>query len=523
MGMVSLKYVEEGFSLPFYKSGSLKASATLQKVCDMLKVLIIDDGIDITNYCHQFISNGYEYEHIRSGVNLKNDLMKKDFHIILLDKSFTKIDKAELLGPAEDADNEGLRILSSIKKLDPNIPVIMVTACADYDSMAKALHLGAFDYVEWDALQKDYLFLKLKMQRAIEWEKSVRKELIEKYNQWGLIGKSPVMVKLFLQVEAALNSDSTVLLRGETGTGKDLVARIIHEHGKRSAGPFISINCAAIPDSLLEAELLGHEKGAYTDAKERRAGMFELSNGGSIFLNEVGEFTKEAQAKILKVIEEKRVDPIGASKPIDVDVRIISATNRDLEDMVEKGSFRSDLYHRLKVMEIILPPLKKRKEDLPLLIDYFIRRKSEQLEKEIAGITREALSYLNQEEWVGNIRELEFLVTLAVIRADRLITLKDLQKVNLPPEKTDFSPPKDCSKDYPDENCPVFKDANMNQLEKVAIINALRFNQGSVDLASQVLGLSKATIYNKINQFGLNHLNKGQGPRDKGQEEEGQA
>lgn len=158
----------------------------------MLKILIIDDGNDIANYCHQFISNGYEYEHVRSGVNLKKDLKKKEYNLILLDKSFTKIDRSELLGPAEDADNEGLRILSAIKKLEPGIPVIMVTACADYDSMAKALHLGAFDYVEWDALQKDYLFLKLKMQRAIEWEKSARTELIEKYNQRGLMEKAPL-------------------------------------------------------------------------------------------------------------------------------------------------------------------------------------------------------------------------------------------------------------------------------------------------------------------------------------------
>jgi len=233
----------------------------------MLKVLIIDDGIDITNYCHQFISNGFEYDHIRSGANLKKELKKKEYSLILLDKSFTKIDKSELLGPVEDADNEGLRILSAIKKLDQNIPVIMVTACADYDSMSMALHLGAFDYVEWDALQKDYLFLKLKMQRAVAWEKSARRELIDKYNQRGLIGKSESMVKLFQQVETALNSDSTLLLQGDTGTGKDLVAKIIHCHSKRSAGPFVSVNCAAIPNTLLEVELFGHEKGVYTDAK----------------------------------------------------------------------------------------------------------------------------------------------------------------------------------------------------------------------------------------------------------------
>jgi DNA-binding NtrC family response regulator len=479
----------------------------------MLKVLIIDDGIDITNYCHQFISNGFEYDHIKSGVNLKRELKKKDYNLVLLDKSFTKNDKSELLGPAEDAENEGLKILQAIKKLDESIPVIMVTACADYESMAKALHLGAFDYVEWDALQKDYLFLKLKMQRAIQWEKSARNELIEKYNQWGLVGKSPVMVKLFAQVETALNSDSTLLLQGETGTGKDLVAKIIHCRGKRSAGPFVSVNCAAIPNTLLEVELFGHEKGVYTDAKERRAGKFEIANGGTIFLNEIGELPQNLQAKLLKVIEEKKVDPIGAPKPVNVDVHIISATNRNIEQTIQKGDFRSDLYYRLKVIEIKLPPLKERMEDLPLLVDYFIQKKSELTSKEIAGITLEALSYLNHKEWEGNIREIENLIESAVKRADRLITLKDLLESKIPTEETSVSPRESCSKENPTEDCPVFKDADMNQIEKVAIMNALKSSQGLVEPASKTLGISKATMYNKINEYGLSHMIKGYAER----------
>lgn len=479
----------------------------------MIKVLIIDDGDDITNYCHQFISNGFEYDHIRSGTNLKRELKRKDYNLILLDKSFTKNDKSELLGPVQDAENEGLKILQAIKKLDQNIPVIMVTACADYESMAKALHLGAFDYVEWDALQKDYLFLKLKMQRAIQWEKSTRNELIEKYNEWGLIGKSESVVKLFAQVETALNSDSTLLLQGETGSGKDLVAKIIHFNSRRATGPLVSVNCAAIPSTLLEVELFGHEKGVYTDAKEKRAGKFEIANGGTIFLNEIGELPQNLQAKLLKVIEEKKVDPIGASKPVDVDVRIISATNRDIEQMLQKGEFRSDLYYRLKVIEIKLPPLKERMDDLPLLADYFIRQKSEVADKEIAGITREALGYLNHKEWEGNIREIENLIESAVKRADRLITLKDLLESKIPTEKTSFFPHETCAKDSPAEDCPVFKSADMNQIEKVAIINALKSNQGLVEPASKTLGISKATMYNKISQYGLSYMVKGYAER----------
>jgi transcriptional regulator with PAS, ATPase and Fis domain len=323
------------------------------------------------------------------------------------------------------------------------------------------------------------------------------------------------MVKLFQQVENALNSDSTLLLQGDTGTGKDLVAKIIHCHGRRSAGPFVSVNCAAIPNTLLEVELFGHEKGVYTDAKERRAGKFEIANNGTIFLNEIGELPKNLQAKLLKVVEEKRVDAIGAPKSISVNVRIISATNRDIEEMIQKGDFRSDLYYRLKVIDIKLPPLKERMDDLPLLVDYFIQDKSDVTGKEIAGITREAMNYLNQKEWEGNVREIENLFESAVKRADRLITLKDLQEPKVPPEKTTSSPHENCSKESPVEDCPVFKDADMNQIEKVAIIRALKSNHGQIEPASKILGVSKATMYNKINQYGLNHLVKGYTEKEK--------
>jgi len=474
----------------------------------MVKVLIIDDGDDITNYCHQFISDGFEYDHIRNGKSLSRDLKKKDYGLVLLDKSFTKIDRSELLGPVEEADNEGLRILTGIKRLDQSIPVIMVTAHADYDSMSSALHMGAFDYVEWGALQKDYLFLKVKMERAIQWVKSARNELVEKYNRWGLIGKSEPMVRLFQQMEIALNSDSTVLLRGETGTGKDLIASIIHHHGPRASKPFVSVNCAAIPPTLLERELLGHEKGAYTDAKEARAGKFELANGGTIFLNEIGELPRDLQAKLLRVVEDKQVDRIGASSPVKVDVRVISATNREIEEAVKKGDFRSDLYYRLKVLDLRLPPLKKRIQDLPLLMEHFVLLKSDKANKEIAGITREASDYLCHREWEGNVRELENLIEKAVERADRLITLKDLLESKADPGKS-ATVHGSCTEEMPAEDCAVFKNADMGQIEKVAIMHALRSHQGLVEPASKALGISKASMYSKIKELGLSDMVRG--------------
>ncbi len=480
----------------------------------MTEVLIIDDKVDIINYCHQFISDGFEYEHIRSGKNLSNGLKRKNYSLILLDKSFTEIDTSELLGPLGDADNEGLRILAAIKKLDQSIPVIMVTAHADYDSMSSALRMGAFDYVEWDALQKDSLFLKLKMERAVEWQKTARNELIEKYNAWGLIGRAEPMVRLFQQVEAALDSDSTVLLRGETGTGKDLVAKIIHKHGRRSAKPLITVNLPAIQPNVVESELFGHEKFAFTDAKEKKTGKFALADGGTIFLDEIGDLQANLQAKLLRVVEEKKVDPVGASRPVDVDVRIISATNRNIENMIPDGGFRSDLYYRLRVLEIKLPSLAERMEDLPFLVEHFIALQAEKTGNEIAGITREALMYLCKKEWEGNVRQLANLIESAVKRADRLVTLSDLLESKDVSEMSDVSQRCRCSRNEPDKDCPVFKDANMSRIEKVAIINALRSNGGLVEPASKALGLSKSTIYNKINEYGLAHLAKGYAERD---------
>ena len=472
----------------------------------MIKVLIIDDGEDIADYCKQFITEGYEYHHIYNGKNLKTDLTVRDYNLILLDKSFAKAKKEELLGPVQDVQNEGLRILKAIKEAGRNIPVIMVTSFADFDSAAMALHTGAYDYVEWDAMQKDFMFLKLKMQRAIEWKEKARQELIEKYNDFGLVGKSEPMVKLFQEIESALSSDSAVLLLGETGAGKDLVAQAIHCLGKRKDKPFISVNCPAIPKSLLESELFGIKRRVATEVDERE-GKFFLANTGTIFLNEIGDLPLELQSKLLKVVEEKKLEPLGASFALDINVRVISATNKDLENLVRQGYFREDLYFRLKVLTIKAPSLKERKEDLPLLIDYFIKKKSGGMGKEIIGITSEAKRYLEEKIWSGNVRELENTVSLACERADRLISLKDLVEEFLKGESSVSMI--GCSKDQPKEGCPILGKLNLGQIEKIVYAEALKASGGNVDTVSKVLGVSKATVYNKINIYDLDALVKG--------------
>ncbi len=480
----------------------------------MVKVLIIDDGEDITGYCKQFISEGFEYFHIYNGKNIESDLAVRDYKLVLLDKSFAKADKSVLLGPVEDVQNEGLRILKKIKEVDRNIPIIMVTSFADYDSAALALHLGAFDYVEWDAMQKDFLFLKIKMQRALEWKDKTRQELIEKYNSFGLVGKSEPMVKLFQEIEGAQNSDSTILLLGETGSGKDLVAQAIHYLSKRKEGPFVSVNCPAIPKNLLESELFGIKRRVATEVDER-VGKFLLANSGTIFLNEIGDLPLGLQAKLLKVVEEKKLEPIGATSTIELDVRVISATNKELESLVKKGLFREDLYFRLKVLKIKVPSLKERKEDIPLLIDYFVKKKAKGKGKEILGITSEAKRYLEEKSWTGNVRELENAVSSACEKADRLITLKDLVNHSLATrgaeEKIEDSSTAvtECSKDKPKDDCPILGKLSLDQIEKLVYIEALRASVGNVDTVARVLGVSKATVYNKVNIYDLHYLVSG--------------
>ncbi|HEX9911734.1 MAG TPA: sigma-54 dependent transcriptional regulator [candidate division Zixibacteria bacterium] len=480
----------------------------------MTKVLIIDDGEDITSYCKQFISEGFEYFHIYNGKNIESDLAVRDYKLVLLDKSFAKADKSVLLGPVEDVQNEGLRILKKIKEVDRNIPVIMVTSFADYDSAALALHLGAYDYVEWDAMQKDFLFLKLKMQRALEWKDKTRQEIIEKYNNFGLVGKSEPMIKLFQEIEGALCSDSSVLLLGETGSGKDLVAQAIHSLGKRKDGPFISVNCPAIPKNLLESELFGIKRRVATEVDER-VGKFLLANTGTIFLNEIGDLPLDLQAKLLKVVEEKKLEPIGATSTIELDVRVLSATNKELETLVKEGLFREDLYFRLKVLKIKVPSLKERKEDIPLLIDYFVKKKAKGKGKEILGITSEAKRYLEEKSWTGNVRELENAVSSACEKADRLITLKDLVNHSLATrgaeEKNEDSSTAvtECSKDKPKDDCPILGKLSLDQIERLVYIEALRASVGNVDTVARVLGVSKATVYNKINIYDLGYLVSG--------------
>ncbi|OAG27071.1 Fis family transcriptional regulator [Thermodesulfatator autotrophicus] len=324
----------------------------------------------------------------------------------------------------------------------------------------------------------------------------LRKELNKSYKLCDIISKSPLIDRIFKVLPDIAESESTVLITGESGTGKDIFARAIHDLSPRKKGPFVTVNCAAIPDTLLESELFGYKAGAFTDAKKDKPGRFALANGGTLFLDEIGEIPLPLQAKLLRAIETKEFEPLGASKPEKVDVRIIAATNQDLEILVKEGRFRQDLYYRINVVRIHLPPLRERREDIPLLAEHFIKKFRASKGKEIIGISEDALKILMDYDFPGNVRELENIIEYCfIVCKEGLIYpehLPDYLKKDtliIPEEKASFSIPK-----------------TLQEIEKEAILQALKRNKWRKMATCRELGISKDTLRRKLKKYGLQNM-----------------
>ena len=417
-------------------------------------------------------------------------------------------------------DGNGLDLLKEFKRLCAEVPVIMITASADADSALAALKLGAEDYIgkpfSLDAVR-------LVVEKALEKKEKkedlapLNNELRRRSEQYKLVGSSPEMVEVFKMIRVCADTDAkTVLILGESGTGKELVARAIHTHSARSEAPFIEINCAAIPENLLESELFGHEKGAYTDAAKRRKGVFEQSEGGTVFLDEIGDMPLSMQAKILKVIETRRFRRLGGEDDIAADVRIIAATHQDLPGMVREKRFRSDLYFRLNVMTIPLPQLFRRKEDIPVLVNYFIRCLNEEYGKNVEGISSEMLQQLLDYNWPGNVRELRN----AIERAMMLEQKKVISSAYLNNEIKQYAGlhGKDAIGRETGDNCSVLsmdrapgvrqinvppEGISIDELEKHLIITSLEIAGGNQTRAARFLKMSRDTLRYRMKKFGL--------------------
>jgi DNA-binding NtrC family response regulator len=391
---------------------------------------------------------------------------------------------------------DGIETLKRIKEMHPLVPVVMMSAHGTIEKAVESMKLGAYDFIS-KPFASDRLLVTVRnallnssLKREVD---ELRRELKDKYQFKNIIGQSGVMQEVFRAMEKVINSNVTVLITGESGTGKEIIARAIHYHNKqRSNNPFVAVNCSAMPESLLESELFGHEKGSFTGAIGRRIGKFESADGGTIFLDEIGLMPPSMQAKVLRVLQEKEFERVGGNDLVKVNTRIISATNKDLEDAVKKEEFREDLYYRISVFPIKLPPLRDRKEDIPLLAAHFLTKYAAEEGKEIHELSPEALELLMAYHWPGNVRELENAVERAIVLAN-------------PPEVTAADLPVSIrslgeKKIYESDN----KLSNwIERLEEDALRQALLECEGNISQTAKKLGIGRATIYRKAKKYGL--------------------
>ena len=385
----------------------------------------------------------------------------------------------------------GIDVLEQVKKTSPGTEVILMTAYATAQTAVEAMRKGAYDYL---IKPFDMIELKLKVKQILEKRKLAREnvelkaQLKDKFSLDNIIGQSEAMQKVYQMVQKVAPRDATVLIRGESGTGKELIAQAIHQLSTRANRPFIDINCAALPETLLESELFGHEKGAFTGAEKQKKGRFELADGGTIFLDEIGEISSATQVKLLRVLQNKTIMRVGGEINIPVNVRIIAATNSDLEAMMKEGTFREDLYYRLNVFPIYLPPLRERKEDIPDLITHFLKKNHQPDDK----IDPKVITALMNYHWPGNVRELENIIERMIILAGDDPITPDF----LPPQIQGFSPTStSVSLDIPEEGISI------DQVEWQLIQNALKKAGGNKSKAAKLLGITRRKLYSMMERL----------------------
>ncbi|MCS6897972.1 MAG: sigma-54 dependent transcriptional regulator [Nitrospira sp.] len=387
-------------------------------------------------------------------------------------------------------DEDGLDVTEELMRIHPGLPVIILTAHGSIPNAVEAMQRGAFGYLTKPFDDKDLkasiekALAQQRMSREIQRLKSLVKEL---YGLENVVARSPAMQRLFQQIAQVADSDATILLFGETGTGKEVMARVIHANSRRSKGPFVALNCAAIPETLFESELFGHVKGAFTNAHGAKRGLFQMAHGGTLFLDEIGEMPLSMQAKLLRAVQEREVREVGAETATKVDVRIIAATNKDLGEAVKNGRFRNDLYYRISVVPLFIPPLRDRRDDIPLLAQHFLKLSAKRANKEIKGFTPAALHRLMVNPWLGNVRELENVIEKAVVMSRQdMITPDLLPSVGVSPEAP-LKPLTEAREEF----------------ERTYLKNLLQLTGGNISRAAQFAGRYRADFYKMLKKYGL--------------------
>jgi DNA-binding NtrC family response regulator len=446
-------------------------------------VLLAEDDRSTRSSLSQFLKGlGYEVVEASTGHEAMEHLSARPFDIVVTD----------LMLPGVG----GLEILRALQTDTPGTVGIVITGFGTVQNAIEAMRLGVFEYllkpINFDELQI-VLERALEFQRLRKENRQFKREVQRQFGLQNLIGHSDAMRRILDLIEKVADSDSTVLIYGESGTGKELVARAIHYRSDRMDKPLVPINCAAIPSDLLESELFGYEKGAFTGAHRTKIGRFEYANGGTLFLDEIGEMSPQLQVKLLRVLQEKSFERLGGVRPIQVDVRIIAATNRDLEKAIEEGKFREDLYYRLSVIPIHIPPLRERKEDIPLLVEHFLEKFNTEKGRSVSGVSPKAMEKLTEYSWPGNVRELENLIErLVVLKRTGTIEVEDL------PEKIRFGPARDPlgAIVLPEEG--IRLEETIHRLERELILQALRRTRGVKKEAAELLGMKRTTLIQKM-------------------------
>jgi DNA-binding NtrC family response regulator len=438
-----------------------------------ISILIVDDEESVRDSLYNwFIEDGYHVECAENANKALSILENEGFDIILADIKMPGMD--------------GLEMLRRIKLLKSDSIVIVMTAFATVDTAVQALKDGAFDYVTkpFDPDDLSHLIRNASKQIVLSEEnENLKLKVISLENVEDLIGKSEAIKRVLKDIESVAQSNSSVVITGESGTGKELVARAIHSNSSRRYFPLVSVHCGALTESLLESELFGHEKGAFTGAMYNRKGRFEMADNGTIFLDEIATISTKMQIDLLRVLESKKFVRVGGNKEISSDFRVICATNKDLKSMVENGTFREDLYYRLNVVNIYVPPLKERVEDIPLLVEYFIRKYCISMNRQPVTIDSAALKRLEEFPFPGNVRELENMIERAIVIGNgKKITLKDL-----PVEKTIISNSVE----------------SLDELERLHILQILNKYSWNISRAAKALKVDRVTLYNKISKYGL--------------------
>jgi DNA-binding NtrC family response regulator len=444
------------------------------------KILVVDDEQSMTQFLSIVLrKEGYSVATVNNGRDALEKVKTEGFDVVITDIKMPGMD--------------GIQLLHGIKKHDPALPVIIMTAYASQQSAIDAVNLGAFQYLIKNAKNDE---IKLIVRNALEMRKVrtenlfLKRELKKGHEEKTIIGTSDEMAKVFKMVDRVAESDATILIQGESGTGKELIAREIHYRSKRANGPFVSINCGAIPRDLLESNLFGHVKGSFTGAVRDSAGLFQVAEGGTFFLDEIGDMPHATQVKLLRALQEREIIPVGGTSAVKIDCRLVAATNAELEKEVAEGRFRADLYYRLNVIPIRLPSLRQRREDIPLLVDHFLKRHvSNGVEK---TISKEALETLMKYDWPGNVRELENVMERVLILDDSgCVETEDL------PDNIRFG--------HQQRGSLVIDSPTMTleELEKEYIMKVLQHTAGQKKRASELLGINASTLYRKLIAYGL--------------------